>query len=73
MSSLLQIESAVEGLPPQEQWSLLSWLQNRLETAPRQKAATPEALKLFRQLQTEVKLSAEGATAWKEAVAEARR
>ena len=30
MSTLVQIESAVAELPPQEQWSLLSWLQARL-------------------------------------------
>lgn len=73
MSSLLQIESAVAGLPPQEQWSLLSWLQKRLEKHPQEQAAMPEALKVFRQLQAEVKLTAESAAAWKDAVAEARR
>jgi hypothetical protein len=35
MSTLLQIESAVAELPPQDQWSLLSWLQARLKAAPR--------------------------------------
>jgi hypothetical protein len=33
----------------------------------------PEALKVFRQLQQEVKLTEAGAKAWKEAVADARR
>ena len=30
MSTLIQIESAVAGLPMQDQWSLLTWLQGRL-------------------------------------------
>ncbi len=30
MSTLVQIESAVAGLPSQDQWSLLTWLQGRL-------------------------------------------
>ena len=34
MSTLVQIESAVTGLPPQEQWSLLTWLQGRLAVPP---------------------------------------
>ena len=33
MSTLIQIESEVVGLPPQEQWTLLTWLQRRLTTA----------------------------------------
>ena len=33
MSTLVQIESEVVGLPPQEQWTLLTWLQRRLATA----------------------------------------
>lgn len=33
MSTLVQIESEVVGLPPQEQWTLLTWLQCRLTTA----------------------------------------
>ena len=70
MSTLVQIESAVAGLPQQDQWTLLAWLQGRLSSAP---ASTPEALKVFRQLQDEVRLSPEGAEAWKDAVADARR
>ncbi len=73
MSSLLQIESAVAGLPPQQQWLLLSWLQSRLAAEPVTQPTTPEALQVFRQLQAEVKLTDEGAAAWKQAVAEARR
>ena len=34
---------------------------------------TPEALKVFRQLQDEVRLTAEGAAAWKDAGTDARR
>ncbi len=34
MSTLAQIESEVVGLPPQEQWSLLTWLQARLMAVP---------------------------------------
>jgi hypothetical protein len=34
MSTLVQIESEVVGLPPQEQWSLLTWLQARLMPVP---------------------------------------
>ena len=34
MSTLVQIESAVAGLPPDEQWSLLTWLQARLAERP---------------------------------------
>jgi hypothetical protein len=30
MRTLVEIESAVSELPPQEQWSLLEWLQSRL-------------------------------------------
>ena len=35
---MVQIESEVVGLPPQEQWTLLTWLQGRLATA----ATTPD-------------------------------
>ena len=34
MSRLVQIESEVVGLPPQEQWTLLTWLQRRLTSVP---------------------------------------
>ncbi len=70
MSTLLQIESEVAALPQQDQRSLLAWLQGRLSSAP---ASTPEALKAFRQLQEEVRLSPEGAVAWKSEVGKARR
>lgn len=39
MSTLVQIESAVAELPPQDQWSLLTWLQGRLAAAPEAAAA----------------------------------
>lgn len=35
MSTLIQIESAVAELPAQDQWTLLSWLQGRLNSAPK--------------------------------------
>lgn len=73
MSTLVQIESAVAGLPPQDQWSLLTWLQGRLKDAPQAETSMPEALKVFRQLQKEVHLTEAGAAAWKSAVADARR
>jgi hypothetical protein len=73
MSTLLQIESAVATLPPDEQWSLLTWLQAKLTKATKQQDTTPEALKVFRQLQAEVGLTPEAASDWKAAVADARR
>ena len=72
MSTLIQIESAVATLPPDEQWSLLSWLEDKLTNANKHLATTPEALKVFRQLQAEVGLTPEAASAWKAAVADAR-
>ncbi len=73
MSTLVQIESAVAGLPTQDQWSLLNWLQRRLTGAPQPQTPMPEALKVFRQLQKELHLTEAGAAAWKSAVADARR
>jgi len=73
MNTLVQIESAVAELPPQDQRSLLAWLQDLLASVPETPAATPEPLQAFRRLQNEVKLTAEGAVAWKNAVANARR
>jgi len=75
MSTLVQIESAVAGLPPQEQWSLLAWLQARLSgtSKPAPEAPASEALKAFRQLQAELALTTESAAAWKAAIVEARR
>ena len=35
MSKLIQIESDVAELPAQDQWTLLSWLQGRLGSAPK--------------------------------------
>lgn len=74
MSTLVQIESAVAELPAQDQWSLLAWLQGRLGNAPQTTPEPePEALRVFRQLQAELALTAEDAVAWKRTVAEARR
>ena len=44
-----------------------------LDGCARADGATPEALKVFRQLQEEVRLTGEGAAAWKDAVADARQ
>ena len=70
MSTLFQVEAAVFKLPPKEQWSLLVWLQHRLEaqTGP----AIPDPVQIFRQLQPEVSLTTEKAAVWKQAVIEAR-
>jgi hypothetical protein len=73
MNTLVQIESAVAELPAQDQRSLLAWLQERLTSAQGTTASTPEPLKVFRKLQDEVRLTTEGAAAWKDAVADARR
>lgn len=40
MSTLVQIESAVAALPPQEQWSLLTWLQARLKSKSKMEQAS---------------------------------
>jgi hypothetical protein len=71
MSTLVQIESAVTELPAQDQWTL-AWLQSRLYKAPQAKAEM-EAVQLFRQLQPEVALTADGASVWKESVLASRR
>ena len=41
MSTLLQIESAVAGLPPQDHHSLLTWLQDRLLSAHKTRQIEP--------------------------------
>ena len=68
MSTLAEIEAAIAQLPPTQWMELSRWMDAR---AP--KAVTTEALTAFRQLQEEVKLTAEGAAAWKDAVADARQ
>lgn len=75
MSTLVQIESAITGLPPHDQWSLLTWLQGRLKDAPKPapESTASETLEVFRQLQAEVALTSQSATTWKEAIADARR
>jgi hypothetical protein len=40
MSTLVQIESAVAELPAQDQWSLFSWLQERLKAVPTAQKST---------------------------------
>lgn len=73
MSTLARIESEVAGLPPQEQRSLLRWLQGRLGTGLEPSQEIPESLRIFRDLQKEVALDATSADAWKAAVADSRR
>lgn len=73
MSNLVQIESAVAELAPEDQRSLLTWRQSRLKLAPEPTTPMPEGLKVFRQLQDELKLTREGAAAWKDAVADSTR
>ena len=68
MSTLAEIEAAIAQLPPTQWMEIRRWMDAH---AP--KGETPEALALFRQLQAEVKLTAEGAAAWKDTVADARR
>jgi len=41
MSTLTQIESAVTGLPQQDQWTLLSWLQKLLSKTPPSETTSP--------------------------------
>ena len=68
MSTLAEIEAAIAQLPPTQWMEIRRWMDAH---AP--KVETPESLKVFRQLQDEVKLTAEGAKAWKDAGADARR
>lgn len=58
------------GVPPRE--AVKRAVQEAAEP-PVVKASAGEALKVFRQLQQAVGLTPDGAAAWKEAVAEARR
>ena len=68
MSTLAEIEAAIAQLPSAQWMEIRRWMDAH---AP--KAEPSEALKVFRQLQEEVRLTAEGAAAWKDAVADARR
>ena len=73
MSALLRIESEVAGLPPQDQKSLLTWLQDRLAAGPDPVNEVPESLKIFRELQREIGLTPSAAAVWKSAVQNGRR
>lgn len=73
MNTLLEIESAVVGLPPDDQWTLLTWLRGRLGPEPSAAAPEPDALKVFRQWQQEVNLTPGVAAAGKASVLDARR
>ena len=68
MSTLAEIEAAIAQLPPTQWMEIRRWMDAHAPTV-----TTPEALKVFRQLQEEVRLTAEGAAAWKDAVIDARR
>jgi len=103
VSTLAEIESAVDALPLPQQKELFQHLAERLNARTEPKRHLPlvpatgvpitqteiddaldtersdvppkeaEALKVFWQLQGAAGLTAEGAAAWKDAVAEARR
>jgi hypothetical protein len=64
ISTLVQIESAVTALPPQDQSSLLTWLQGRLKQAPvsalPSTSATPEWLSDVRALRERCSTGASG-------------
>ena len=68
MSTLSEIEAAIAQLPPPQWVEIRRWMDAHAPSS-----VAPEALTVFRQLQDEVKLTAEGAAAWKDAVADARR
>lgn len=73
MSSLLEIEAAVENLSPQEQRELLNWLQSHVPQTPETPSSSSDALNAFRELQREAALTPSTAKAWKAAVSDARR
>jgi hypothetical protein len=73
MSALLRIESEVADLPPQDQKSLLMWLESRLAAVPKPVKQVSESLKIFRELQREIGLTPTAATVWKSAVQDSRR
>ena len=73
MSALLRIESEVADLPPQDQKSLLTWLESRLAAVPEPVKQVSESLKIFRELQREIGLTPTAATVWKSAVQDGRR
>jgi hypothetical protein len=73
MSSLIEIEAAVENLSAQEQRELLQWLESHVPPARESSSSGAEALKVFRELQREAALTPSTAKAWKTAVSDARR
>lgn len=68
MSTLAEIEAAIAQLPPPQWLEIRRWMDAHAPTV-----TTPKALKVLRQLQDEVRLTAEGAAAWQDAAADARR
>jgi hypothetical protein len=73
MSALLRIESEVADLPPQDQKSLLMWLESRLAAVPEPVKQVSESVKIFRELQRVIGLTPTAATVWKSAVKDSRR
>ena len=73
MSALLRIESEVADLPPQDQKSLLMWLESRLAAVPEPVKQVSESVKIFRELQRVIGLTPTAATVWKSAVQDGRR
>ncbi len=68
MSTLTEIEAAIAKLPPTQWMEIRRWMD---ANAPAGTAL--EALQAFRQLQDEVGLTTEAASAWKASVTGARR
>jgi hypothetical protein len=68
VTTVAEIEAAIARLPPEQWEEIRRWMDAH---APSSLAS--EALEAFRQLQAEVGLSSERATAWKDAVAAGRR
>jgi hypothetical protein len=68
VSTVAEIEAAIAQLPPEQWEEIRRWMDAHAPSS-----AASEALEAFRQLQAEVALSPERATAWKDAVAAGRR
>ena len=68
MSTVSEIEAAIAQLPPTQWMEIRRWLDTHASAV-----TMPEAFEVFWQLQDEVRLTAEGAAARKDAVADARR
>jgi hypothetical protein len=73
MSSLAEIEAAVESLSPQQQRELLKWLEIYVPKATPAVSPGADVLNAFRELQRETAMIPAAAKAWKAAVSDARR